>query len=109
MHTRRRFDAALSEAAARFVSDLHSGRIDPAKAGFRLPRATTPFDVARALHELAASGGVAATLESFEPAMVPYKRLRKELAHYRTLAADPTLTQLPPLPAREERRNDAGS
>jgi murein L,D-transpeptidase YcbB/YkuD len=106
IRARRRFDAALSKAAARFVSDLHGGRIDPAKADFRLPRAMTHFHVARALRDLASSRDVAATLEALEPAMVPYKRLKKDLAKYRALAADPTLTQLPPLPARSIKPGD---
>jgi murein L,D-transpeptidase YcbB/YkuD len=105
--TLRRFDAALSESVSRFVSELHGGRIDPARAGFRLPPASARFDVAQALHDLARSNDVVATLESFEPALAPYQRLEKELANYRALATDPTLTQLPPLPARSIRPGDS--
>lgn len=97
--TRRRFDTMVSQTVARFVTDLHSGRIDPRSAGFHLsPATTTDFDVARAVHELATSSHAATTLDALEPRPVPYRRLKAALAKYRALSRDVAI-QLPPLPA----------
>jgi murein L,D-transpeptidase YcbB/YkuD len=97
---RRRFEDALSRAAARFIGDLHDGRIDPQRAGFNLPRPKVAFDATSGLRRLASSADVAATLESFEPAAPPYKHLKSALRQYRTLARQAQLTRLPPLPSR---------
>ena len=94
-------DAAMSEATARFVKDLHGGRIDPRKVGFHLPPAPAArFDVARAVRELAASPDVAATLGAFEPRPAPYRRLKAALGQYRNLSHELAPLHLPPLPAR---------
>lgn len=98
---RRRFAALLSQTAARFVKDLHSGRIDPHSAGFHLPPApAAAFDVGQALRELATSADVTRTLAAFEPRPVPYQRLKAALAKYRALPRDIASMQFPPLPAR---------
>jgi L,D-transpeptidase YcbB len=52
------------------------------------------------VRELAASPDVAATLDSFEPRPVPYRRLKAALTQYRTLSRELALLHLPPLPAR---------
>lgn len=104
--TRERFEAALSNAASRFVHDLHDGRIDPPSAGFNLPATKIPFDAGLALHRLASSRDVAATLASFEPASAPYHSLKAALAQYRALALQPMLTQLPTLAARSIGQGD---
>lgn len=95
-----RFDTEMSAATARFVKDLHGGRIDPRSVGFHLTPATpASFDPARAARELAASPDVAATLDAFEPRPVPYKRLKSALAKYRSLSQTLGSIQLP-VPAR---------
>lgn len=95
------FDMALSATVARFVTDLHSGRIDPRSVEFHLSPATAAsLDVSRAVRELAASRDVAATLDALEPRPVPYKRLKAALATYRSLSRDLASIQLPPLPER---------
>jgi murein L,D-transpeptidase YcbB/YkuD len=96
----RRFDTVMSETTARFVKDLHSGRIDPRSAGFHLsPASDADFDVARAVRELAKSPDVASTLDAFEPRPVPYRRLKAALAKYRALPGTVGSIQLP-APAR---------
>jgi L,D-transpeptidase YcbB len=98
---RPNFDATLSAAAVGFVRDLHSGRIDPSSVGFHLPPATThDFDAAAAARSLATSPDVAATLDTFEPRPVPYRRLTAALAQYRQLSRAVGVSRLPPLPAR---------
>lgn len=97
----RRFESVLSQTTARFVKDLHSGRIDPRSAGFHLSPATAAdFDVARAVRELATIPDVATALGAFEPRPVPYRRLKAALAKYRALSLDVASIRLPPLPAR---------
>jgi murein L,D-transpeptidase YcbB/YkuD len=97
----RRFDDAVSEATARFIKDLHSGRIDPRAAGFHLPPAAAgAFDVARTVRELATSTDVAAVLDAIEPRPLPYWRLKGALAKYRSLAQEIGSVRLPALPGR---------
>lgn len=97
----RRFDAELSQTVARFIKDVHGGRIDPRDVGFHLTAATAgAFDVAHAVREVATSPDVAATLGAFEPSPAPYARLRAALAKYRLLSRDFPASQLPALPAR---------
>lgn len=97
---KRRFDAALSESASRFLRDLHGGRVDARRAGFHLPSPAHTFDVAQALRRLSSAQNVSAILSSIEPAPAPYKQLKAALGQYRLLAQRPELTRLPALPAR---------
>jgi murein L,D-transpeptidase YcbB/YkuD len=97
----RRFDTVLSQTTARFVKDLHSGRIDPRSVGFHLSPATgADFDVTRAVRELATSPDVASKLDAYEPRPIPYRRLKATLTRYRALSRDVASIQLAPLPAR---------
>jgi L,D-transpeptidase YcbB len=97
----RSFDVALSETVARFIKDLHSGRIDPRSVGFHLPAAATAdLDVARSVRELARSADVTAALDAIEPRPLPYRRLKSALSTYRALARDVGSLRLPPLPER---------
>lgn len=94
-------DAVMSATTARFVKDLHSGRIDPRSVGFHLSPATAAsFDVDRVVRDLATSADVAATLDALEPRPVPYRRLKAALAQYRKLSHELAPMHLPPLPAR---------
>lgn len=104
--TRQRLESELTKAAARFVTHVHSGRIDPARAGMSLPRAQRSFDVTSALQQLASSPDFPTTLASLEPAPLPYRRLKQALAQYRTLAQQVALTALPPLPGRSAVEGD---
>jgi murein L,D-transpeptidase YcbB/YkuD len=101
------FDVSLSAAAARLVSDLHRGRVDPAHVGHDLVVERDGLDVAGAVATLATSKDIGATLDSFEPPMPHYRLLKKALARYQELARDPLLTQLPPLPARAVRVDES--
>lgn len=106
LSARRQFDSALSQAAARFIADLHYGRIDSRSAGFHLPAARRDLDVPAALRTLTRSTNVESTLATFEPAPAPYARLKTALARYRSLAQQPSLTRLPPLPRRSLQPGD---
>jgi murein L,D-transpeptidase YcbB/YkuD len=94
-----RFDVQLSAAALHFMSDLHYGRVDPAAAGFNLQAVHAPLDLAASLESLTRAGDVPAALVAVEPPFYHYHLLKFALARYLALAADPTLTELPPPPA----------
>jgi murein L,D-transpeptidase YcbB/YkuD len=93
-------DLAITIAAARFVTDLHSGRVSPQDVGDFLEVPHGTMDVAAALGALATTNDVPGTLRRYEPPFRHYELLKRSLARYRTLATDPTLTQLPAMPRR---------
>jgi murein L,D-transpeptidase YcbB/YkuD len=95
-----RFDAALSQAARRFVMDLRYGRVDPRTVNFELPAPSSPADAERMLDALAHSTDVAAAVSRWEPKPPPYHALKQALGKYRQLALDPKLSALPRFDAR---------
>jgi L,D-transpeptidase YcbB len=92
------FDAGMSQSILRFMSDLHFGRVDPAMFGHDLEVVRDSIDLPAAILHLAKTDNVAADVNSAEPQFKHFELLKRELAHYRWLAADKTLTALPPLP-----------
>lgn len=101
------FDALLSHAALRLVSHLHYGRIDPRSAGFELREARTDLDVAATVAALATAARVRDAIAAAEPRFHHYHLLKKALAPYRALAANPTLTLLPAFGRRSLHEGDA--
>ena len=100
---RQEFDHLLSQAATRFVIHLHYGRIDPAAAGFELPARPADLDVPATVTALARAADVGAAIAAIEPQFHHYVLLKAALQRYRALAAQPSLTQLPP-PGRKAPR-----
>jgi murein L,D-transpeptidase YcbB/YkuD len=93
-----RFDTALSLAYMRLVSDVHVGRIDPRtlNIGFDLqPRRTPLRDMVR---DAIARNRIRAAVDEAEPRYEQYQRLKRALAVYRRLAADPSLGPAPVVP-----------
>ena len=105
------FDASLSLAALRFLSDLHYGRIDPASVGHNLTVERIRLDIPTTLAHLATAVNVGLAIDTLEPQFTHYALLKRELAHYRELAAREGINDLPPLPAGSLRTGDvyAGS
>jgi murein L,D-transpeptidase YcbB/YkuD len=101
------FDASLSLAGLRFLSDLHYGRIDPASVGHNLTVERIRLDIPTTLAHLATAVNVGIAIDSLEPQFTHYALLKRELARYRELAAREGLNDLPPLPARSLRTGDA--
>jgi murein L,D-transpeptidase YcbB/YkuD len=93
-------DLALSVAAARLVSDLHAGRIDPRRAGHDLAVPHSRLDVQTAVRALTQSRDLHVVLDDFEPGFHHYDLLKRALRRYRALMAEPDLARLPPLPGR---------
>jgi murein L,D-transpeptidase YcbB/YkuD len=94
------FDAGLSLAGVRFLSDLHFGRIDPASVGHNLSIARIPLDISATLVRLSTAADVAVAVDDLEPQFSHYRLLKKELSHYRSLALEDGLNALPALPAK---------
>lgn len=90
-----RKDLALSVAAARFVSNLHSGRVAPHEVGHDLQVARGPFDPGVVVAELAIAPSVSSALNAVEPQLLHYRLLKNALARYRRLAVQPQLNRLP--------------
>ncbi len=104
--TLARLERALSAAVVRFVTHLHSGRIDPRTAGFNTFKRRPPLDAPATLRRLAESTDPVAELHALEPPFLHYRLLQDELQRYRSLARQPGLTDLPPLGSRSLRLGD---
>jgi L,D-transpeptidase YcbB len=100
------FDASLSLAGLRFLSDLHYGRIDPASVGHNLTVERIRLDIPNTLAHLATAVNVGVAIDSLEPQFTHYALLKRELARYRELKALEGINDLPPLPARSLKTGD---
>ena len=100
-------DVWLSESAARLISHLHYGRIEPRAVGFELPESRHDLDVPAAVINLAASPSVAHSLSQAEPHFYHYALLKRALARYRELAADPSLSNLAPMGSKTLHRGES--
>jgi murein L,D-transpeptidase YcbB/YkuD len=94
------FDVRLSRAAIRLISHLHLGRIDSRAADFELSPPLGDFNAAAIVAGIASAPNVADAVMTIEPRFFHYALLKKSLAQYRALSADPSLTQLPSLGRR---------
>ena len=92
-------DLAVAVMAVRFATNLHFGRVDPATAGFYMPKRSA-IDVPQLLARLSAAADPRAELARLEPPFEHYRLLKSALATYRGLAAQQRVL-LPPLPAKE--------
>lgn len=99
--TARQLEDALSAALQRYLSDLHSGRVDPRAVhqDYSLP-APTRTDPAQLLQQALAAPSLHAGVRAAAPQLPQYAQLRSALAQYRALGAHPAwAAPLPPLPA----------
>jgi murein L,D-transpeptidase YcbB/YkuD len=92
-------DVRMSLAVARFVLDLHAGRIDPREVGLELDVSQARLDVPLMLVALASTPHIAAALDQYEPPFRHYRLLKASLAQYRMLA-DAQTPSSPMLDAR---------
>ena len=94
------FDVRLSQAALRFVTDLHYGRVDPVAQGFNLQGAHAGLDLSATLQALSRSTDVRGTLATAEPPFYHYKLLKDALPRYQALVQHPELTRIAAPPPR---------
>jgi murein L,D-transpeptidase YcbB/YkuD len=99
-------DAAISAAALRFATHLHSGRVPARRAGFDVEQARPAFDGAAAVRLLATSSDTLATLQALEPPFLHYRLLKDALQRYRQLSMQGGLTELPPFKPRSLREGE---
>jgi murein L,D-transpeptidase YcbB/YkuD len=97
-----RADVAMTYAVLHFLSDLRFGRVPAQDVAphFRVPRKDASFVLT--LRDDVANDRLAAMIDEVEPSFPLYARLERALAHYRMLAAQPTIS-LPPLPAQQKK------
>jgi murein L,D-transpeptidase YcbB/YkuD len=81
------FDLGLSVAAARMITAVHLGRVDPAAHDWGYDLARKRLDLEARLLRARRGGGLAAALEALQPPFAHYARARRTLAAYRALAA----------------------
>ena len=87
------FDAALTLAVLRYLGDLHAGRI---RSGLMPARVVDPVAL---LRDALAEQRLAQAIDTAEPPLATYHRLKVALAEYRKLAMQP-MAPLPPLAGR---------
>jgi murein L,D-transpeptidase YcbB/YkuD len=92
------FDASLSLAGIRFLSDLHYGRIDPAAVGHNLTVERIKLDIPTTLAHLATAVNVTVAIDALEPQFTHYALLKRQLSLYRALATEEGNNDLPALP-----------
>lgn len=85
-----RFDLALSTAFLRYMGDLHSGRVDPRKIGFKLDVPVDRHDVPALVRTALADGTLSQLMLTQRPTLVVYSRVKDALARYRVLADSAT-------------------
>jgi murein L,D-transpeptidase YcbB/YkuD len=91
-----RADFALSATMLQFLSDLRFGRVRPQRVEPRYSAPAKEWAFAAELREAVARDRLAAMIDAAEPAFPQYARLKRLLAEYRALAAQPA-PMLPPL------------
>lgn len=98
------FDVALTISTLRYTTDLHWGRVDPARLGFGIP--PHPFNAAEFIRaRLGTSGDVKTELEQIEPQFARYKQTLRALSLYNEVSRMP---EDPPLPVVPEKGLAAG-
>jgi len=90
------FDVALTVSSMRYISDLHSGRVDPRLFHPGFGGEHPPYDLAQFLRERIIHGpDIEAALEEAEPPLPAYRRSVQALDRYQKLARE---YHGPPLP-----------
>lgn len=77
-----RFDLALTVSGMRYISDVSSGKVDPAVFSFGLHFDQRKCDLAEAVRTLTTASDVVAELSRLEPPYQGYWRTEKALAQY---------------------------
>ena len=90
----------LHRAVRLYLSDLHTGRLDPQQLGMRYdPAHRSDFDADALLLAALADERLPEAMRSAAPAWPQYDALRQTLARYRRLVDDPAWQKnLPPIP-----------
>lgn len=82
-----RFEAELTAAMRRYLSDVHIGRVDPRQIGFRLDVPDDRHDFLALVEDAARSGSLGRLIDEFRPPYLQYRQLIAALREYRQRAA----------------------
>src|SRR5271163_3438166 len=94
-----RFDATLTVATMRYISDLHIGRVNPKRFKFGIDIEQKKYDLPQLLLQRIVNGNnVPEVLSGVEPQYLNYKRLEAALQTYEKLAAQESGEKGFPLP-----------
>ena len=93
------FDRQLTVAMAKYLRELHEGRVDPRSLGFRLNVTPDNHDFESVVRQAVAANRLAATIEEFTPRLALYRNLRHALKQFREGRA-PQLAPDVPLSSR---------
>ena len=94
--TRARFDAALTVCAMRYISDLHSGRVNPVHSEFSITIDQRKYDLPEFVAEkVLAASNVSELFNAVEPQYTGYKRTEAVLQTYLRLASQDHGAPLP--------------
>lgn len=95
------FEADLSAALQRYLTDLHQGRTSASGQAPLQPDSPARIDATDTLRAAVALEDLEAALHTARPTLAQYAQLRHALAHYRSLAQHPAWHRaLPALPGR---------
>lgn len=84
-----RFDLSLTISLMRYISDLHTGKIDPRQLGIEVNIARRRYNLPQFLRERVIEvSDVSAVFSQVEPAYPGYRRTLEALQTYRKLAAE---------------------
>jgi L,D-transpeptidase YcbB len=88
--TLAQFDILLTEALLRLSYHLTFGKVDPEsfQAQWNYSRTLEAIDVTASVEQIIASGKVYERLEEMRPTHILYKRIKQELARYRSIAVN---------------------
>ena len=89
-----RVDVALTVAFFRLLSDLHHGRVPPARAGFKFDSGDKPLDLPALLRRGMTTSRWHDVVVAAEPPFPLYRRLKDALARYRAFTTAPLLPLL---------------
>ena len=91
-----KFDLALTVCAMRYISDLHSGRVNPKRVAFFLNGEYKKYDLAEFLRDhVANAADVSSALAQVEPQYPGYRRTIQALQRYIEFAKKDDGEQLP--------------
>ncbi|HEY9194242.1 MAG TPA: hypothetical protein VIO81_15340, partial [Methyloversatilis sp.] len=99
-------DRRLTSAMQRYLTELHSGRVDPQQIHEHFDRPTSVFDPATALQQARAAHRLPDLVKLAAPSIPLYASLRSALARYRALADHPAWST--PLPSPAKRKLEPG-
>jgi murein L,D-transpeptidase YcbB/YkuD len=82
------FDASLTLATMRYISDLRIGRINPAHLKFGIDVQSKKYNLPEFItQQVASAGNVQSVLDQIEPPYAGYRRIESALKQYLNLAA----------------------